>query len=616
MDAPFPNTLQAIRPYNINPTVTSSELLGTKPIFYDLSHLSFLFQPPFTPSCSDTPSAKPCPGPIIDSYFLSFVTTEERNNFISTLIKTDQEIPYTASDGSMSTLHLLTEAWSKGVVSNFEYLLAVGFLAGRTPSVLSQYPIMPWVLEEKGYSKDTTSFDLKSIDIRDLSKPMGALDKTRLDKYKERMDFMVSIDKRNNYNNNNNNQASNGRVSPVPQHSVFPPVQPIDSIYNIIVKELFKEHQQQQQQQQLTTPTYERKTGNNKEETNDEQRSPSSRLNLININTKHDSNTHTHSQPQPHSQTVEPRNNITDATVRSLLTLLDFPPHLYPIHFSAQGHILYYLHRKAHEYHLRLQQGVLDCANRLFYSVDECYNAATHSLSDVKELIPEFFSGNGDFLANIGAQWMGRRTGGERVSGVVLPGWANNSPELFVVGHRLALESERVSKMIPKWIDIIYGYKARGKEAAESSNLFHPLSYPGYIDFDTLRTLLGIASPKSNAGLSGISNTNIDASLLEELWGLWNASVGHVYEFGVMPEQLFQEPHPEREVAVSESFCKYEAEDFRLPTAIREVPLELRYLVLGKNISDSEQTDLDSCGRDEEEAKTKYNINTYDESED
>lgn len=51
------------------------------------------------------------------------------------------------------------------------------------------------------------------------------------------------------------------------------------------------------------------------------------------------------------------------------------------------------------------------------------------------------------------------------VDNVILPKWAGNNPFLFVAELRKQLESRYVSESINHWIDLIYGYKQRGKDA-------------------------------------------------------------------------------------------------------------------------------------------------------
>jgi hypothetical protein len=64
----------------------------------------------------------------------------------------------------------ITEKWITREISNFDYLMMLNTIAGRTYNDLNQYPIFPWVL------KDYTSqvLDIKNPDVfRDFSKPIG-----------------------------------------------------------------------------------------------------------------------------------------------------------------------------------------------------------------------------------------------------------------------------------------------------------------------------------------------------------------------------------------------------------------------------------------------------------
>lgn len=65
------------------------------------------------------------------------------------------------------------ESWRRREISNFEYLMILNTLAGRSYNDLTQYPIFPWVLAD--YSSEKLDFN-KSSTFRDLSKPVGALD--------------------------------------------------------------------------------------------------------------------------------------------------------------------------------------------------------------------------------------------------------------------------------------------------------------------------------------------------------------------------------------------------------------------------------------------------------
>ncbi|KAJ1868060.1 hypothetical protein LPJ78_000557 [Coemansia sp. RSA 989] len=77
----------------------------------------------------------------------------------------------------------LTEHWQRGELSNFDYLMGLNTVAGRSYNDLSQYPVFPWVI------RDYTSkwLDLtNSKTFRDLSRPMGALNEKRLKHFIER----------------------------------------------------------------------------------------------------------------------------------------------------------------------------------------------------------------------------------------------------------------------------------------------------------------------------------------------------------------------------------------------------------------------------------------------
>ncbi|GAB5029584.1 wd repeat and fyve domain-containing protein 3 [Nannochloropsis oceanica] len=84
----------------------------------------------------------------------------------------------------------LTSKWQNGRMTNFEYLMHLNALAGRSVHDLTQYPVFPWVLS------DYTSVDLDLTNpsvYRDLRKPMGALGETRAKQFRERFDQLASL---------------------------------------------------------------------------------------------------------------------------------------------------------------------------------------------------------------------------------------------------------------------------------------------------------------------------------------------------------------------------------------------------------------------------------------
>ncbi|KAF8570734.1 hypothetical protein P879_02687 [Paragonimus westermani] len=64
----------------------------------------------------------------------------------------------------------LTKRWVNREISNFEYLMCLNTIAGRTFNDLNQYPVFPWILAD--YT--SKELDLNNPDVfRDLSRPIG-----------------------------------------------------------------------------------------------------------------------------------------------------------------------------------------------------------------------------------------------------------------------------------------------------------------------------------------------------------------------------------------------------------------------------------------------------------
>jgi hypothetical protein len=83
-------------------------------------------------------------------------------------------------------LSRLTVGWVDGRITNFDYLLHLNMLAGRSYNDLCQYPVMPWVLSN--YESEEIPDLTDRSNFRDLSKPMGALNPDRLEEFIERFE--------------------------------------------------------------------------------------------------------------------------------------------------------------------------------------------------------------------------------------------------------------------------------------------------------------------------------------------------------------------------------------------------------------------------------------------
>lgn len=202
------------------------------------------------------------------------------------------------------------------------------------------------------------------------------------------------------------------------------------------------------------------------------------------------------------------------------------PKFIYGSHYSSPGYVLFYLVRVAPEHMLCIQNGKFDHADRMFNSIAETWRNCLEGVTDFKELIPEFYGGDGAFLLNSLNLDLGKRQGGRLVDDVDIPPWASDVDD-FLRKNREALESQYVSDNLHKWIDLIFGCKQRGSAAVTANNVFHPVTYEGEID------------------LKSIEDPDQKVAILTQ-----------ILEFGQTPKQLFTKPHPKRIFTKSRSFSR------------------------------------------------------------
>ena len=196
----------------------------------------------------------------------------------------------------------------------------------------------------------------------------------------------------------------------------------------------------------------------------------------------------------------------------------DFGPYHYSSLYSNSGIVLHYLVRLMPfaRMFLHYQGGSFDIPDRTFSDLVNTWKLASQmSMTDVKELIPEFFY-LPEFLLNKTNFELGTRQDKQVVHHVKLPAWAMNDPRLFVLVHRQALESSFVSKHLNKWIDLIFGFKQTGKPAIDSFNVYRPCLYYGF-DLDA------IDNDQTREAVERMIRT-----------------------YGQTPKMIFKNPHPAR----------------------------------------------------------------------
>ncbi|OHT04800.1 Beige/BEACH domain containing protein [Tritrichomonas foetus] len=187
------------------------------------------------------------------------------------------------------------------------------------------------------------------------------------------------------------------------------------------------------------------------------------------------------------------------------------PHYYYGTHYCYPGAVLYYLVRSEPNtlYNVMLHGG-FDHPDRVFLSFEESWiSSSKENQADVKEMIPEFYCFPGA-VQNVNHYAFPLRTDGSSIENIILPKWAHDDPFIFTYKMRRALECPEVTKMLPNWIDLIFGYKQRGETAEEAKNVFTPLSYDDCVRED---------------------KSARDAEDLQ------------ISSFGQCPQQLFKMPH-------------------------------------------------------------------------
>ena len=87
------------------------------------------------------------------------------------------------SGRSLLRLTNMMEKWQKREISNFQYLMFLNTIAGRTFNDLNQYPVFPWIVKDY----DSKELDLKSpATFRDLTKPIGAQSAQRAESFRSK----------------------------------------------------------------------------------------------------------------------------------------------------------------------------------------------------------------------------------------------------------------------------------------------------------------------------------------------------------------------------------------------------------------------------------------------
>ena len=197
--------------------------------------------------------------------------------------------------------------------------------------------------------------------------------------------------------------------------------------------------------------------------------------------------------------------------------ILEEQPYNYGSHYSNPLYVNNFLTRifPFSIIYIEIQGDKFDDPDRLFIEVSNSYYCSTTQRGDVRELIPEFYS-LPEIYYNINNFDLGKRKNEEKVSNVKCPEWSGDNPFKFLTILNTALESDYVSQNINNWIDLIFGYKQRGRESEKANNIYKLNCYVDLVPIDKMNR--------------------------EEKTYYFRYS-----EFGICPRQIFKKPFEKRE---------------------------------------------------------------------
>ena len=150
---------------------------------------------------------------------------------------------------------------------------------------------------------------------------------------------------------------------------------------------------------------------------------------------------------------------------------------------------------------IEIQGNGFDCPERLFICLDRTFLSSTEEKSDIREIIPEFFTmpeiflnlnelnfgkinlnnlnNSIDYLEEIKKENNGKTK--IELQDVFMPNWCKKNPYLFVIKKKELLENKGIIDLNP-WIDLMFGCTQRGIKAQNIGNLYCSYCYDGVIN--------------------------------------------------------------------------------------------------------------------------------------
>ena len=454
------------------------------------------------------------------SYYFKFVDEKNRSKFLDNIISKfnkdkklfkpikgiDQNnrniiIGYYKDEDNnkeYSNISLIRDIWKSNKISTVEYLMWINIYGNRSFRDIAQYPVFPWLLNN--YESDNFKNLISNEEnIRDFRLPMGMIliddrSKKRRESYLDSYKLMVM----ELYEEN----IIKFKMKEEDEDISINEIQPkIPRRYSASLEEVNKDLVLNKQ---LSEPLSAKKS--DKSVRNNQRGESIILIESIDELIKTDKN------EEELPKFLDYNFNI-DKLYSNLDIQYEIIPYCFGSHFSNGMYVSHYLCR-LFPYSLtmiEIQGAGFDCSERLFLNLQRSFYSSCTEKSDLRELIPEFFT-IPELFSNINNLDFGKveiqndeitekdnesikakinnnenitidlddKVKMKQVEDVELPTWCKENPYSFVEKFRILFENNNLN--INPWIDITFGYLQRGQKAQSVGNIFSPYAYDGVMN--------------------------------------------------------------------------------------------------------------------------------------
>ncbi|KAK2955101.1 putative FAN protein [Blattamonas nauphoetae] len=547
---------------------------------------------------------------------------------------------------------LVLSLWLSHRISNLDYLLYLNCLADRSFNDPSQYPVVPWVLNERGWKSEKirlewTEEEEEQEEIR-VERQRARRERRRMEKQQRKA----------------HQQTQTPSISPHPPSSPSSTVaspteinqdfdsdddlaQQASSIFRDLSRPIgalnrerfakFKERARQmrdvvaQEKKEVKKEWEEQEARRRNEQFRKEEgmnlKSPrpnmeqatslyfqlsgsstkgsdSDSIDKRKRQTRGSKGSRDETHPQPQFASLSLPSPHTDRQIHPHPSLFFFGTH-----YSTPSYLIFFLFRILPQHLLRLQDSRFEQTSRLFVDIAKTWEGVMNNPADLKELIPEFYLTPSFLHFDPRSLDLSSLPDGHLVGDITLPPFAHNSQwedksdkpgsdsqELengsdqqsvwipsqplspsaspstrFIHIMRCLLESPYVSFHLSDWIDLVFGVSQRGKASEEAENVFYWLTYEENVkemrrrnwvtdmsaesddesDFGSIQISPTAPQSPQTPSSSTSSKTKTKTPEILDDWirpVCMSASTLNmqINEFGQCPRQLLTTPHPRR----------------------------------------------------------------------